>query len=129
GGVGLRGEGAGAGGARQAERAATGRAAAEDLRDMEARLRAESWTEARAALERARGRLGEHGSDELRRLLDQGSRELALAARLEEIRLHRAYVGQLPLVVRPDEYEQAFRGEGLGPVRDDPEAVAAPGRA
>src|SRR5262245_12110710 len=115
--------------ATQAERAATERAAAEDLRDMVARLRAASWTEARAALERARGRLGEHGSDELRRLLDQGSRALELAGRLEEIRLHRAYVGQLALLVRPDEYEQAFRGAGLGQVGDDPEAVAARVRA
>src|SRR5262249_11523623 len=39
----------------KAERNATERAAEEDLRDMVARLRASSWPEARAALERARG--------------------------------------------------------------------------
>src|SRR5262249_44519554 len=44
--------------ATRAERAATERAAEEDLREMVARLRASSWPEARAALERARGRLG-----------------------------------------------------------------------
>src|SRR5262249_47309842 len=54
----------------QAERAATERAAEDDLRDMVARLRASSWAEARAARERAKGRLGDHGSTGLRRLLD-----------------------------------------------------------
>ena len=43
------------------ERAATERAAQDDLRDMFARLRASSWLEARAALERAKGRLGDRG--------------------------------------------------------------------
>src|SRR5262249_51892149 len=113
----------------EAERAATERAAAEDLRDMVARLRTSSWPEARAALERARGRLGDHGSAGLRRLLDQGTRELELATRLEEIRLYRAYRGQLSVFVRPDEYEGAFGGAGLGQVGDAPEVVAARVRA
>jgi serine/threonine-protein kinase len=107
-----------------AERDAMERAAAEDLRDMVALLKSSSWPEARAAAERARGRLGNQGSSDLRRLLDQGTRELQLAVRLEEIRLYRAYSGQLSVFVQPDEYEEAFRAAGLGQVGDDPEAVA-----
>ena len=42
-----------------------------------------SWPEARAALERAKGRLGDRGSADLRRRLDQGARDLELAARLD----------------------------------------------
>jgi serine/threonine-protein kinase len=54
----------------EAERAATERAADEDLREMVRWLNQSSWPEARAALERARGRLGDRGSSELRRRLD-----------------------------------------------------------
>ena len=57
------------------------------VRDLQ---RQSSWPEARAALERAKGRLGDRGSAELRRLLDQGARDLELAARLDAIRLDRA---------------------------------------
>jgi serine/threonine-protein kinase len=113
----------------QAERTATERAAEEDLREMVERLRTSSWPEARAALERAKGRLGGHGSADLGRRLDQGARELELATRLEEIRLDRAYGSQLALGVRPDEYEKAFRDAGLGQVGDDPELVAGRIRA
>jgi eukaryotic-like serine/threonine-protein kinase len=110
----------------EAEQAATERAAAEDLREMARWLKKSSWPEARAALERARGRLGEHGSAELRRFLDQGNRELELAARLEAIPLELPpYAPAVPL----DKYEEAFRRAGLGQVHDDPEAVAARVRA
>jgi serine/threonine-protein kinase len=108
------------------EVAATERAAGDNLREMAQWLRKSSWPEARAALERARGRLGDHGSAELRRLLDQGGRDLDLAARLEAIPL------ELP-PYRPDQpldmYEEAFRGAGLGEVHDDPDVVAARVRA
>ena len=56
-----------------AERAATEGAAEGDLREMVRRLETSSWPEARAALERAKGRLGERGSARLRRLLEQGA--------------------------------------------------------
>jgi eukaryotic-like serine/threonine-protein kinase len=46
------------------------RAAREDLAEMAQWLNTSSWPEARAALERATGRLGGRGSDERRRLLD-----------------------------------------------------------
>jgi eukaryotic-like serine/threonine-protein kinase len=107
--------------AAEAERTATERAAEEDLREMVRWLNRSSWPEARAALERAKGRLGDRGSAELRRRLDQGARDLDLAARLEAIRLDLAPKVPSPT---PDPYEEVFRGAGLGQVGDDPEAVA-----
>src|SRR5262249_12018306 len=65
----------------------------------------------------------------LRRLLEQGARDLELAARLEAIPL------ELPPHVPPspagplDKYEEAFRAAGFGRVHDDPGAVAARVRA
>jgi eukaryotic-like serine/threonine-protein kinase len=115
--------------AAEAERVATERAAEEDLRDMARSLRASSWAEARAGLERAKGRLGNREAADLRKRMDQGARELELASRLEEIRLYRAYSGQLSVLVRPDEYQEAFRAAGLGQVGDDPDVVAARVRA
>ncbi|HZY90350.1 MAG TPA: serine/threonine-protein kinase, partial [Gemmataceae bacterium] len=110
----------------KAERVATERAAEEDLREMVQWLKKSSWPEARAALERAKGRLGDRGSAEQRRLLEQGTRDVELAARLEAILLYRALTLQAFLVGRLDEqYEEAFRWAGLGQVDDDPEVVAA----
>jgi eukaryotic-like serine/threonine-protein kinase len=108
------------------ERAAAERAAGEDLRDMVWSLRASSWSEARAALERAKGRLGDRGSAELRRRLERGARELELAARVEAIRQDVAHgVVHAFVSAEPDErYEEAFRSAGLGQVHDDPDVVA-----
>jgi serine/threonine-protein kinase len=110
----------------QADWAATERAADEDLREMVRWLNRSSWPEARAALERARGRLGDRGSAELRRRLDRGARDLDLAARLEAIPLEMTRDILRPTAAQPDSpYEEAFRGAGLGQVGDDPEVVAA----
>jgi serine/threonine-protein kinase len=107
------------------ERTATKRAADEDLREMVRWLNRSSWPEARAALERARGRLGDRGSAELRRRLDQGARDLDLAARLEAMCLELTPAMMNPPVDQPDRlYDQVFRGAGLGQVGDDPEAVS-----
>jgi tetratricopeptide (TPR) repeat protein len=92
-------------------------------------LRKSSWPEARAALERAKGRLGDRGTAELRRILDQGTRDLELATRLEVIRMDHARGVRVSLLGRLDEYEQAFREAGLGQVHDDPEVVAGRVRA
>jgi serine/threonine-protein kinase len=130
GGLWLVGDRAAAAREAQAEWAATERAAEDDLRDMARWLRKSSWPEARAALERARGRLGDRGSVDLRRRLSQGARDLELAARLEETRL--TAFGGIPgfPAGRPDEqYEEAFREAGLGRVHDDPEGVARRVRA
>jgi tetratricopeptide (TPR) repeat protein len=110
----------------EAEWAATERAADEDLREMVRWLNRSSWPEARAALERARGRLGYRGSAELRRRLDQGTRDLDLAARLEAICLDLTLAFHKPPTDQPDRpYDEVFRGAGLGQVSDDPEAAAA----
>jgi len=108
------------------ERAAAERAGEEDVRDMARQLRASSWPEARAALERARGRLGDRGSAELQKRLEQGARDLELAARVEGIRQDCAQSIVYGFAsANPDEqYEAAFRGAGLGQVHDDPEVIA-----
>jgi serine/threonine-protein kinase len=116
---------------REAERAATERAAEEDLRDMVRLQETLSWPEARAALERAKGRLGDRGSAELRRRLDQGARDLALAARLDDIRLDGSG-GNWGVLARErfdQKYAEAFRDAGLGQVHDPPDIVAARIRA
>jgi serine/threonine-protein kinase len=110
----------------EAEWTATERAADEDLREMVRWLSRSSWAEARAALERARGRLGDRGSAELRRRLDQGARDLDLAARLETIRLDLTLAFMKPPADQPDRlYNELFQTAGLGQIGDDPEAAAA----
>ena len=109
------------------ERSATERAADADLRDL-VRLQAQSsWSEASAALERAKGRLGHRGPAALRRRLERGAGELELVERLEAIRMNRARsVGGLVDFSRTgDEYEAAFGGASLGQVSEPPAVVAA----
>jgi serine/threonine-protein kinase len=111
----------------EAEETATARAAEDDLREMAGRQEALFWPEARTALERAKGRLGDRGSPELRRRVEQGERDLALALRLDDIRLTSSIQVREPLAfTRIDGmYEEAFRGAGLGQPDDPPELVAA----
>jgi serine/threonine-protein kinase len=112
--------------AQDAADSATQQAAADDMDEMVEWLKKSSWPEARAALERAKGRLGEHDSTELRRRLDQGQRDLALGIQLDAIVLN-AYDtrGGLPDPSQPDEFAAAFRSAGLGEVYDEPKVVAA----
>ncbi|WP_435010202.1 protein kinase domain-containing protein [Tundrisphaera lichenicola] len=94
------------------ERASTMRAADQDLHEMARWMEKSSWGEAGAALERAKGRLGDRGSAEMRRRLDQGSRDLEMVADLEEIRLRLSRNSKVPL--SPERmYAQAFRNHGL----------------
>ncbi|QEH35471.1 Serine/threonine-protein kinase PrkC [Aquisphaera giovannonii] len=117
--------------AETANRAAGERAAAEaaadgDLRNMERRLGASAWPEAAAALERAKARLGDGGPPVLRLRLDQGARDLDLAARLDAIRLARTanHEPEGRAAERLDrDYEAAFLLAGIG--RDDAPGVAA----
>ena len=60
----------------ETEQAATERAADTDLREMVQWMRKASWPEARNALERAKSRLGERGSHDIRGRLDRGARDL-----------------------------------------------------
>jgi serine/threonine-protein kinase len=85
-----------------------------------------SWPEARAALERAKGRLGGRDSAELRRRMDQGRRDMELGMRLEAIVLNAFDLrGGLPHFSQFEEFAAEFRAAGLGEVHDDPEVVAA----
>jgi serine/threonine-protein kinase len=111
--------------AAQAEWAATERAAAEDLREMVRWLKQSFWPRARAALERAKGRLGDRGSADLGPLLEQGARDLKLAAQLDALRLESSDTVGGKLVDAGKEYEEAFHEAGLGHVEDAPQDVAA----
>jgi tetratricopeptide (TPR) repeat protein/predicted Ser/Thr protein kinase len=111
---------------RQAEQAALDHAADEDLRDMVRHLETSSWPQARAAQERATGRLAERGSAELHGRLMQGIRDLELATSLESLRLARATrLGtRVALTLSEKEYEGAFRTAGFGQVSEDATVVA-----
>jgi tRNA A-37 threonylcarbamoyl transferase component Bud32 len=108
------------------QRAANERAANEDLREMIEMQEAGRWSEANAALQRARGRLGNSGSAQLRQRIKQGVRERDLVARLDEIRLHRVeLIDPIAIYSQTDgEYKSAFRENGLGEVGEDCGTVA-----
>ena len=99
----------------ETEQAATERAADTDLREMVQWMRKASWPEARNALERAKSRLGERGSHDIRGRLDRGARDLELADRLD--------AGGARL---EEKYEEAFREAGFDEVGSPPES--RPGR-
>ncbi len=91
-----------------------------DVVDAEQR---QAWGDARNTLERAKGRLGDGGPEDLRRRADQRERELALVGTLQEIRLSH---NELPTPTARDPrtaaaYAAAFREAGL---LDGREAVA-----
>ena len=106
----------------ETEQAATERDADADLREMVQWMRKASWPEARNALERAKSRLGERGSHDIRGRLDRGARDLELADRLDAIRLTRyTMVGGVPDFAWSDEkYEEAFREAGFDEVGSPP---------
>ena len=110
----------------EAERAATERAADTDLREMVELMRKSSWPEAKNALDRAKARLGNRRSDDLRSRLDQGERDLEFGDHLDAIRLNgNAGHGQAFDPARSDEaYEKAFREAGLDQ-GEPPEIIAA----
>jgi serine/threonine-protein kinase len=107
------------------DRATTVRAAEADLRDMVGHLNASSWLEARAARDRASGRLGSRAPARLSHLIDQGTRDLELAVRLDDIRLEGSDIVGRGVAASEKHYAEALREAGLGTVQDDPEVVAA----
>ncbi len=124
------------------QQAAQARGVEEDLQEAALLQKKSAWAEAAAALERAKGRLGAGGPAELRRRveqaahgLDEARRDVALAPRLEAIRLKRAthvegYFNNAAerrfTNARADQdYEQAFRQAGFEEVGRDPAAAAA----
>jgi eukaryotic-like serine/threonine-protein kinase len=106
------------------QRRAAARAAEDDLGEAARLLERSDLAGARAALERARGRLGSDGLTDLRDRLDQTEHEIqqrveiaeqtrALTARLEGIRLNRAAVGMEAMNrVVPDRLYDDFREAG-----------------
>jgi tetratricopeptide (TPR) repeat protein len=109
------------------EQSAMEEAAEGHLQEMGRWLERSAWPEAAAALERARGRLGNRGSVEIRRLLAQKAGELNLAGRVDALRTARATsVGGEPDHERlAGEQRSILTEAGLGEVGEDPEAVAA----
>ncbi|SIN75073.1 serine/threonine protein kinase [Singulisphaera sp. GP187] len=110
----------------EADNAATEREAANDLRDMAHWLEKQSWNQAVAALERAKGRLGDGGSPGLRRALDQGIRDLAMVEKLDAIRIDRAKTigGVINHSATQDAYIAALIWYGVGNPDDAPENVS-----
>jgi eukaryotic-like serine/threonine-protein kinase len=120
------------------QRSATARSAEQDLRDADRLLQQADLAGARAALERAKGRLETGASRGLLERVEQADAELLrrekqavetrqLVARLDAIRLDRAVVvaGTFNRAQSDRGYETEFRKSGLGTVGDAPKVVAA----
>jgi Flp pilus assembly protein TadD len=109
------------------ERTAVNQAAEEDLREMAELRKRSMWPESRAALERAKARLGDQGSTDLRRRIARAEDQFKLIARLDEIRMSSSWSidGVLTFARADRDYDAAFREAGFGEVYDDQEAVAA----
>src|SRR5262249_5919838 len=103
--------------------AATDQAVDDDLTEMAELIKKSRWPEARAALERANGRLGDRNPADLRRRLGQGKRALDMVSELDEIRLRlaRASVPQSPEKL----YAEVYRRYGIDFLTLDPSESAA----
>jgi serine/threonine-protein kinase len=110
-----------------AERAYEREAVEADLREAAEQRDSARWEEARAVLDRAGGRLGRSGPNDLVRRLGQARRDLDLVRQLNAIRLKRVTRGELAFYkARANEaYAEAFRQAGLGTVGDPPSRMAA----
>jgi serine/threonine-protein kinase len=124
-------------GQRRATARATAQAADDDLREAERLMRQGNLTRARAALERANGRLGAGGAPDVQERLRQAEAELRrredreeqarqLRERLDTIRLVRCTLvnGHFDRLRSDREYEEAFRSAGLSPFEEPPQVVA-----
>jgi serine/threonine-protein kinase len=93
------------------------------LNDVTGHQQRSEWPEARAALERAAGRLGEGGPEDLRQRLKQARADLELIVRLDDIRQRRANQ------VKDDTFDSAFTPAAMASaLRDHGFAVADSGR-
>jgi serine/threonine-protein kinase len=108
--------------AKDAAEVVTEQAAKGDVEEMVRWLRQSSWREAGVALKLAEGRLGDRGSAELHRRLDQGRRDLELALRFEALSSRAG--GSVGSQTYAAECETLFRDAGLGLVTESPEVVA-----
>jgi tetratricopeptide (TPR) repeat protein len=108
------------------DRAAVTRMVEEDLGTMDDHIVQSEWYEARATLGRAKARLGDRRSADLRRRIDRADLELTLIARLDAARMAGSWsTGGVPANARADEeFESAFRDAGVWQPGDSPEVVA-----
>ena len=114
------------------QRAATIRAVTEDLKEVAQLQDVSAWDKARAVLDKTEGRLAQGGVPaELRQAVAQVAVDLALAVRLENIRLNRAPLvdGHFNKSAADRDYEAAFHVSKIAVVNDDPIEVAARVRA
>jgi len=97
-----------------------------DLNELAGLQERARWTEARAALERAKARFGGGGPGDVRRRLGQARRDLDLVIQLDAIRLKRVTRGELAFYkARANrDYAEAFQQAGLGTIHDQPSRVA-----
>jgi eukaryotic-like serine/threonine-protein kinase len=99
------------------ERTAMKQAVNEDFDQVVVAQKEKKWDQARAALERAQGRLGDGGPPELRRRADHLERELALVGRLENRSMKyvvsESLSGEVAREMAVASYEAEFRAAGL----------------
>jgi tetratricopeptide (TPR) repeat protein len=129
----------GAGGWLISRQILTARAVEADLREADRLQQQSAFTEAGAALERARSRLGDGGPFWMYPVVEAARRDHQFLVRLEAIRLNRFTLAEGGLThaaqmrfnkARADrDYAEAFRGQGLGEPANDPEGAAARVRA
>jgi eukaryotic-like serine/threonine-protein kinase len=87
----------------------------------------QNWHEAETALQRAGGRLGEGGPDDLRQEMDQARSDLELVSELDRIRMKRVRsAGDLAYYKSKadEEYLAAFKKSGIAKLGDQPQIVA-----
>lgn len=108
------------------ERAVVLQTVNDDLKQMDDSIKRWEWSEARAALGRAKARLGNRGSVDLRRRIEKADLELTLIANLDAARMTGSWsTGGVRAHTQADaEYESAFREAGVWLPGDDPEVVA-----
>ena len=112
-------------------RAATDRAAADDLAEASRLQRQAAYAEAEKAIDRAAARLGDGGPEPLRGRLAQARRDSALVNRLDDARMSQAASSNGVMAFRAADlgYQSAFQDAGLAVEGDAPDAVVARVRA
>ncbi len=100
--------------------------AREDLALAVEQMGASNWSDSRAAVERAKGRLGDRGHPQLRAELEGFDRDLALAARLADLRSLRASMsgGEFSHAASDAGYREAFEASSFGPIGGDAASTA-----
>jgi eukaryotic-like serine/threonine-protein kinase len=111
------------------QRQATAQAAKDDLREAHERLQQSDLAGARAALERAKGRLGTSGPPDLQEHLAHLEAALTLHLQLDAICLRRTILHsdkyEFTQAQSDRDYEAVFRSAGLGTDQEQEEIVAA----